>query len=232
MEQPDADSGLGLTSIESLAKLMPPGAWERAVGTACETFEKCIAPVTAITAGCARLIQAKFDSFVDIQKVYAAEGVARAREKVKKSKKPSKEMPKAPVVIRAIEESSTQTDETLRELWTNLIAQELIGGGVHPEFTRILSRLDAVDAHTLAEIAEKSPKTFNQKEFRIFVETLHRYKIPLVGLTVGELISSTKPSYTTEHLRSLNLIERSGGKWVLTVVGEEFIKAVGDPALE
>lgn len=223
----DADN-----SIEQLIKAMPPAAWDKVVDTACRTFEQCIAPITAVTVGCGQLIQAEFDRLLGIRKIYAAQAFARARAKVKKSKKSSKEAPKAPIILKAIEESSTQTDEAIRELWENLIAQELIEGSVHPEFTAILSRLDAVDAHVLAEIAEESPKTFNQKEFRVFIETLHRYKIPLIGVTVGGLVGSSKTTFTLQHLSNLRLIEKSASKWILTITGATFIKAVSDPTDE
>jgi hypothetical protein len=217
------------TSIEQLMKAMPPAAWDKLVDTACRVFEQCIAPVTAVTVGCGRLIEAEFERIVDMRKIYAAQTFAKARAKVKKSKRSPKEMPKAPIILKALEESSTQTDETIRELWANLIAQELIEGSVHPEFPIILSRLSAIDAHVLAEIAEKSPKTFNQKEFRIFIDALHKYKIPLLGVTVGGLVGNSKTNFTIEHLSHLNLIEKSGKIWILTITGEEFIKAVSDP---
>lgn len=221
------DTSLDLTGVGNMAKAIPGPAWVKAVETACETFKQCVAPITATTAGTGRLITAKFDSLAEVNKIYAAGALAKAREKVKKSKKTPKEAPNVPIINKAIEECSVQTDQVIRELWVNLLAQEMIDGGVHPEFTNILSKLNAEDAHTLVEIAEKSPKTFHQKEFRTLVESLHSVNWLSTGLSL--IPKDARATFTIEHLRNLHLIRKSGNKWILTAMGEEFIRVVSDP---
>ena len=64
----------------------------------------------------------------------------RAKDKAARSKKQAVKFSQPSVLIKVIEASSDETDATLRELWTNLLANEMIDGSVHPEFTRILSK--------------------------------------------------------------------------------------------
>ena len=217
------DKSLDVTGIGKLASAIPEEAWKELVDTACETFEKLVSPLTEITYGFGRLVQAKFDGLVDVQKVYAADNVAKAQEKAKNSKKTRKGNPKAPIVITAIEESSYQTDETIRQLWANLLAQELVSGDVHPEFTRILSRLSATDAQLLASIAEKNPVLDMKLILNIFVKSF-RYSI--VGIPVE------KTTFNHELLENLNLIRSFEGRWKLTRIGWSFIQSVSDPSVE
>ncbi|MCB1885562.1 MAG: DUF4393 domain-containing protein [Geminicoccaceae bacterium] len=78
---------------------------------------------------------------LDVQKIFAADAVQRARLKIQYVSAPKRIPPSARRLVSAIEEASVESDENLRDIWANLIANEMSVGGVHPEFPRILSRL-------------------------------------------------------------------------------------------
>lgn len=75
----DDEKSLDLVGIGKLAKTTPPESWNRIVKTACGTFSLLATPITASTEGTDRLIRAKFDHMVDIQKVLAADTLRRAK---------------------------------------------------------------------------------------------------------------------------------------------------------
>jgi len=181
-----------------------------------------ISPLTAITSGTGRLIEAKFDRLVDAEKVIASQTISRATEKASLSSRKRKNEPKPSIILKVIEDSSAEVDKTLRELWTNLVANEFVDGSVHPEFVRILSRLSAVDAQRLIEIAQKS----ELKMPKIALEILN-----LIVRQIG--LSQDEPTtFIDVHLSTLNLIEKSDGIWKLTITGRAFLESVSDPSIE
>jgi hypothetical protein len=213
------DLSLDLAGIGKLAKAIPGEAWDKLVKTACDTFQQLVAPITSLTGGAGRLIQAKFDRLVDAEKIIVASNLAKAHEKAEKApKRRRRKSPPSPSFItRLISESSAETDKTLRELWTNLLANEIARGDVHPEFIRILSRLSARDAHRLAEIAEREQQG---SRFSRFIKALGSKPEPI--------------EFTEVHLELVGLIvwvEPPGlsGLWKLSVIGEAFINAVSEP---
>jgi hypothetical protein len=155
--------------------------------------------------------------------VIAAEVVSRASKKASAKRREGARPPKASLVVAAIEASSMETDETLRELWANLLAQELIDSTVHPEFARILERLTASDAQVLAKIASEGKRTISRAKINVFAKSL---------VHVGLLQVQERTSFVTEHLADLNLIEKVDGLWNLTATRHAFIEAVSDPSLE
>ena len=220
------DKSLDLTGVGKLAKAIPPSSWDKIVKTACDTFTSIIAPITATTTGLGRLIQAKFDGMVDAQKVLAADAVRRANEKVRNSSRKPKGNPKSSILIKAIDNASNESDVNIREIWANLIANEILDNQVHPEFPRILERLSPNDAATLAEIAEESKKESIKKATRAIV-----YSLEIMGVRFSTLLEEAT-DFSREHLRNLNLIKKVSGQWRLTFIGEEFLKAVADPTFE
>ncbi|MEM9400836.1 MAG: Abi-alpha family protein, partial [Verrucomicrobiota bacterium] len=168
-------------------------------------------------------IQAKFDAMIDAQKVFAADALSNAKTKVEKSGREITSKPKAKVLIPAIENASLETDDGLRDIWANLIANEMLDGEVHPEFPIVLSRLSSNDAIVLAEIASS-----NQKDnVKIAAKALN-VSIKILGIDVSQLLDEPA-DFSREHLERLNLITKVQGKWVLTYFGEEFVKSVTDP---
>lgn len=221
------ENSLDLIGVGKLAKAIPAKSWSQIVDTACLTFREVFAPITSTTSGLGRLIDAKFDRLVDAEKVLVAKAMANAAKKAGGKKRTHNRLPKASILIGSIERTAIETDGVLRELWSNLIAQELIDGSVHPEFLSILSRLSAADAHVLAKIAENE-KDPNFKTKKIAA----RFKVSLVGIVIsGADIFREETTFSTEHLSNLGLIGSENGIWSLTLTGKAFISAVSDPTL-
>lgn len=215
------DRSLDVAGLGKLAQAIPDQAWASVVDTACSTFRQIIAPITALTSGVGRLIEAKFDRLIDAEKVIASQTLQLAAEKSSKSKRERKGSPKPSIILKVIEGSSSEVDPTLRELWANLVANELIDSSVHPEFIRILQRLSASDAVRLVDIAQRSNPRL---PIRIVMNTLARF----ADLSPAQLASN----FTDAHLISMDLIAPSGDAWQLTITGKAFIEAVSDPSIE
>lgn len=221
-----SEDGTGdLAGIGKIAEAIPEAGWQKAIDTACDTFTDLIAPITRTTAGLGGLIQAKFDAMVDVQKVFAADAVERAQRKTQALSLPYNARPSARVLISAIDEASVESDDSLRDIWSNLIANELTRGNIHPEFPNILSRLSAADAIVLSEIAEKNAN----KGIRAVAVALSA-SVSVLGVSAGAFFSDDTDAHH-EHLVGLNLIVRRDGKWSLTRFGEEFVRAVTDPGV-
>lgn len=217
------DSGLDVTGVGKLAKAIPQKAWIQLVDTACITFREAIAPLTAISSGFGRLITAKFDRLVDAEKVLAAENVAKAQDKATRSKRAPSGTPKANIIIAAIEASGIQTDLLLRELWANLLPQELVTANIHPEFPHILSRLNAPDAQLLAQVADREHAKSEELK-----KIITKFSAGILGFSIT-VLGSERASFNHEHLHHLNLIEKDEGLWRLTYTGRAFIQAVIEP---
>ena len=218
----EPDSSFDLVGAGQVAKAIPAKAWEQLVATACETFTQCLAPITATTSGLGRLIEAWFDKLIDAQKILAAETVSRATKKVARTGVKTRTNPKASVIVAVLNGSSIETDQTIRELWANLLAQELVSGNVHPEFVHILPRLTSNDARTLSFIAKEGDRTLSRAKLNVFIKSLAR--IGLVEFQEGS-------DFSVEHLAHLNLVTRVEGLWNLTATGRAFIQAVSDPSI-
>jgi hypothetical protein len=215
---------LGLGAI---AKAIPPESWNNVVELACTTVKHLLAPITNSFAGLGRLIEARFDRMVDAQKVLAAESLKSAVNKTHSFTENADVPIKATVILAALEAVSIETDSTMRELWANLIAQELAGGAVHPMFPKILSELGPSDARELANIANQEPdSTWGNVVLRVSV-------VAVLTAMLGEGARKAPPaSFTHEHLASLRLIREQGGRWVLTETGKEFIRSVSEPVAD
>lgn len=218
------DQSIDLTGAGKVAEAIPDTAWVQLVDTACTTFKDVLSPLTSLTSGVGRLIESKFDRLVDAEKVLAAEMMNSANKKAKKRKKThqSGRPLNANLMIDAIERSATETDPIIRELWSNLLAEEISEGDAHPEFARILGRLSGQDAQILAEIAEQ--ETDKSVAFKKSVNSFIA-SISMLGIS---LEIRQNGSFNHEHLRSLGLIERPSGAWELTLTGKAFIQAVSD----
>ena len=220
------DNSIDITGLGKIAKAIPKDGWKKAIDTACETFSDLVSPITKTTAGLGRLVEAKFDSMIDVQKVFAADAVRMAKEKVDRVKHTTKAKPKASVIIPAIESASNETDDNLREIWSNLLANEMLGGQVHPEFPKVLSRLSSHDAITLSEIAIHNYKPHVKLAAKAFATS-----ISVAGLNFTGIFDDPS-DFSKEHLNRLGLIEKESGKWFLTLFGEEFVKCVTDPSAQ
>jgi hypothetical protein len=211
------DRSLDVVGLGKLAEAIPDQAWSSVVDTACSTFQQVIAPITALTSGTGRLIEAKFDRLVDAEKVIASQTLLLAAEKSSRSKRKRKGQPKPSIILKVIEDASGEVDSTLRELWTNLVANELVDNSVHPEFVRILQRLSASDACRLIAIAQGADTMLPRRTLRAF------------GVRA---VISMPTSFTDAHLSSMSLIAKAEGEWKLTITGKAFLEAVSDPTIE
>jgi len=220
----DDDKSIDITGLGKIAKAIPKDGWKKAIDTACETFSDLVSPITKTTVGLGRLVEAKFDTMVDVQKVFAADAVRMAKEKVDRTKRETTAKPKASVIIPAIESASNETDENLREIWSNLLANEMLDGQVHPEFPKVLSRLSSHDAATLSQIAEYSYKPHVKLAAKAFATSISVAGLGIVGMF------EDPSDFSKEHLQRLGLITKESGKWFLTLFGEEFVKSVTDPS--
>jgi len=230
----DEDRSLDLTGMGKLAKAIPPSSWNKLVTTACKTFTDFVKPITATTIGLGKYIEAKFDRFVDAEKILAAETIRRAQEKVKNSSSEPKGNFKPVVVIQSISAAGTQTEEAMHDLWSSLLAREILNGEIHPEIPKILERMVSSDAQVLAEVARGS----DDQEAKAAVKRIKEISgsISLFGIATSisqriELVEKDYP-FTYAHLENLGLIYSTGKKWALTPVGKEFIRCVSDPSIE
>ena len=211
------DRSLDVVGLGKLAEAIPDQAWSSVVDTACSTFQQVIAPITALTSGTGRLIEAKFDRLVDAEKVIASQTLLLAAEKSSRSKRKRKGQPKPSIILKVVEEASGEVDSTLRELWTNLVANELVDNSVHPEFVRILQRLSASDACRLIAIAQGADTKLPMRTLRAF------------GVVAAIFMPT---SFADAHLSSMSLIAKVEGEWKLTIAGKAFLEAVSDPTIE
>lgn len=228
----EKNDGLEIGDLSGVGRAMqaiPKESWKMIVKTACDTFSSIVAPITATFGGLGRLIEAKFDGMVDAQKVYASDTVRRAKEKVDKTSKKTGETPNSIILIRAIENASNETDPDFREIWANLIANELLENQIHPEFPRILERLSKQDAIVLIKIADTTEKSLVKRVTRTLI-----YNFQFVSAITYSmpLLLEEKTNFHHLHLNNLGLINKVSGKWELTLIGEEFLKAISDPSFE
>lgn len=221
-----SEIGFDLTGVGKAMQAIPPSAWQRMVDTACTTVEKTLAPITETAHGIGRLIKAKFDGLVDIQQVLAAESIASAKKKAENSGRELKN-PRPQILLQVIEQAANETDGGIRELWSNLLAQEMITQNVHPEITRVLSRISSEDAQLLVNITEEKPSKISQ----LFADAV-RAALGSMAFGISVSFKSEQSTFNHAHLRNLGLISKQDGRWGLTVLGEGFIQAVTDPSFE
>ncbi|MGE3311269.1 MAG: Abi-alpha family protein [Limisphaerales bacterium] len=135
---------------------LPKGLFGESAAALLQIVTDVLAPVTASTAGIGRWIAQKFETKVQIEQALAVvaiqEAVQRAVAKAGRLLPP----PHPKSFIRAIEEVSLETDPTLREMWTNLLASQMSGGEGHPHFVEILAHLSPEEAHLFLELRPRS----------------------------------------------------------------------------
>lgn len=205
-----------MEELNQIAKAVPKEAWAQLSKTACETFEKIIFPVTATTEGVGRLIQNKFDQLSIEQKIIAAKCLQEADQKVKSKDQKKNVVIKPLVVYEAIENVDQQTDETIRTLWSNLLANEFTEGRVHPEIAKLLSKLTTEDALLLVEIAKKDEVSAPSLVLKMLASKV----------TLG--LMHEKKTFNHIHLENLGLIQDLENIWCLTTAGRELLSCVSD----
>lgn len=203
----------------TIVKSIPKEAWGQLAKTACNTFEKLIYPLTATTEGIGRLIELRFAKLEDEQKVIAARCLEDAHRKIKESTaQPNPDFVVKPAVVyEALDNTDSQTDNTIRDLWSNLLATEFTDGSVHPEIAKILSKLTARDAVLLLKIAQQDKAT------PVTIKVLKALASGTLGLF------NERKTFNHLHLANLGLITQLERVWTLTTVGRELLRVVSDP---
>lgn len=226
----EENSGSDVAGIGKLAEAIPEESWKKIVNTATKTFTDLLAPITKTTKGLGMLIEARLDRMTEIEKIFSADAIQRAKDKIEKAGLEYNSRPNARVIIDSIKESSVENDDTLRDIWSNLIANELTKGNVHPEFPSILSKLSPRDARTLSEIAKKDAvrriRELAPAMYKLFATVMA--DTALSALAFGKNKNSNQNS-SIEYLERIGLIRSDDDGWTLTEFGREFVIAVTPP---
>ncbi len=169
-----------------------------------------------IHQGVGRLIQNKFQKLSVEQQIIAAKCIQEAKEKARLKTKNPNTVVKPAVVYEAFDNTDQQTDETIRTLWSNLLANEFSEGNVHPEIAKLLSKITTQDAILLVKIEEETAGSSPALVIKM-----------LAKMALGFL--NKKKTFNHIHLQNIGLIQHIDNVWSLTVVGREFLRCVSDP---
>tara|TARA_B100000700_G_scaffold161345_1_gene178663 strand:- start:27113 stop:27730 length:618 start_codon:yes stop_codon:yes gene_type:complete len=196
-----------------LMKEIPKEVW----GTAVDIINKLLYPVTATTVGVGKLIEQKFTSLSEIQKVIAEKTLKEAIEKAKSTSqnKFDRVIVKPQVIWTVLDNTDGQVNDDLRGLWSNLAARELTEGSIHPEIIGTFAKLTAPDLITLSSVYEQ-----NQSKGQFLLKVL------LSSYSLG--INKGETTFNHIHLQNLGLIESLSGHWAMTIKGRELMKSISE----
>ncbi|MDY6935959.1 MAG: Abi-alpha family protein [Spirochaetota bacterium] len=148
--------GLDLAGVGKVAKAIPPEVYIHSASSVIEIFKKLTAPITETTSGFGRYIRQKFDNMVEVEKALATNSIQSAIGKAESKCKTSGTKIIKPIheksFIKSIEEASKETDPTLHEMWTNLLADQLTNINFHPHFVEILPHFSPSEAKLLLSL--------------------------------------------------------------------------------
>jgi len=192
-------------------KEIPKEVW----GATIDIVGKLIFPITATTVGVGKLIEQKFSTLNDVQKIIAEQTLREATEKVREIKNQdfTNVVVKPQVIYLVLDNADNQTDDFTRSLWSNVAAREFSEGSVHPEIARLFSKLTAPDLVVLSEIHSKSSSI-----------TKLIFKALASAYTLG--ISRDPKSFHHVYLTDLGLIDEVSGKWFVTTKGKELLRCI------
>jgi hypothetical protein len=202
-----------MSESSEVIKSIPNEVWKAAV----EVIKKLIYPVTATTVGVGMLIEQKFNSLNDVQKVIAEQTLREATEKVQIHNRSEykKVVVKPQVIYTVLECADSQSEESIRSLWANLTARELSEGSVHPEIARLFGKLTAADLMILSELYSEHP-SMTKLLFKALASTY----------TLG--ITRDPKSFHHVYLKDLGLIDEASGKWFCTTTGKELMRCISE----
>jgi len=157
MKENKENESFDIIGFGKIAKAIPPQVYERSAETLLTTFEKLTAPITETTAGFGRYLRQKFDNMVEAEKAIATYSIEKAINKARLKAEKSGRLIRPPLhpksFIKAVEESSKETDPLLHEMWANLLASQLIDGQTsHPHFVEILPHFSPEEAQILISL--------------------------------------------------------------------------------
>lgn len=194
-------------------KNIPKEVW----GATIDIVNKLIFPITATTVGIGKLIEHKFNTLNEVQKIIAEQTLREATEKVRNSgvRDFSFVVVKPQVIYTVLENSDSQSDDFIRSLWANLTAREMSEGSIHPEIARTFSKLTAPDLVVLSELHSKS-SSVTKLIFQALASTY----------TLG--IARDPKSFHHVYLSDLGLITDVSGKWFVTTKGKELMRCIAE----
>ncbi|EEF59766.1 Abi-alpha family protein [Pedosphaera parvula] len=145
--------GFDLAGVGKVAEAIPPEVYKQTTATVLKTFEALVAPLTQTTDGLGRLIRQTFDNWVEVRKAIGTYTLEQALIRAKARAQKQGEVPQLPshpkTFLRALEESSLETDSVVHEMWVNLLESQLVDHNSHPRFVSILSQLGPEEARLL-----------------------------------------------------------------------------------
>ncbi len=166
--------GLDLAGLGKIAEAIPEEVYIQTSEAVTGTFKKLVAPVTETTAGFGRLIQQKFDNMVEAEKALAVHAVQKAKAKAEAKAREAGLNIITPVhpksFIKSVEEASKETDSLLHEMWTSLLADQLINEKFHPHFVGILANFSPAEARLLMSLLPKDEVGVNGGRYINFTD--------------------------------------------------------------
>lgn len=229
----DEKKSLDVLGAGKIAESIPTRTWDKLTDAALDLLR----PFTAVFGGTGRWLEQKFERMTDDEKANVVAAIAEAQPRLESADpKQRKRPPSGRVLSDVVASVAVETDPALRSLWTNLLCNELVEGGVHPEFASILSRMSTADAVRLAELGGKHwservdmERLRNALNAFLAVSATSALK---VRLAARRQYSSSAEEFVDEHLESLGLVRRSSGPVELTAKALVFLDAVSDQTLD
>ncbi|WP_439827620.1 hypothetical protein [Aeromonas enteropelogenes] len=196
-----------------MLKNIPKEVW----GTTIDIINKLIYPITATTVGIGKLIENKFNSLSDVQKIIAEQTLRETAEKIRNSgvKDFDSVVVKPQIIYTVLENTDSQSDDFIRSLWSNLTAREMSEGSIHPEIARTFAKLTAPDLVVLSELYSKN-SSVTKLIFQALASTY----------TLG--ITRDPKSFHHVYLSDLGLITDISGKWLVTIKGKELMRCIAE----
>ncbi|MDR6547224.1 hypothetical protein J2810_003295 [Chryseobacterium rhizosphaerae] len=147
----NTNSGFDIIGLGKTAEAIPKEVYVEATKGLINTFNDIISPLTQTTSGIGRYIRQKFDNMVEVEKAIGALTLQNAIEKAKKQG--DLRTPKhLKSFINSFEEASKETDDTLHDMWENIIASQISESEFHPRYVNILSNLTSDEAKLLLSL--------------------------------------------------------------------------------
>ncbi len=154
----DSDNTVDVFGFGKIATAIPKKVYERVAFASVSAIENLIAPITETTGGLGRYLHQKFANMVEAEKALGAfaleQAIARAREEAAREGLSIVPPKGIKTFVKSIEEASRESDPLLHEMWTNLIASQILEDSEqgHPYYVATLSNLGRQEALLFLEL--------------------------------------------------------------------------------
>lgn len=237
--EPVKHSGWDLVGAGKVAEAIPPEVYKQSTVTVCKTFESLVAPLTQTTDGLGRLIRQTFDNWVEVRKAIGTYTLQQAVIRAKARTEKQRGIPQPPshpkTFIRALEESSLETDSIVHEMWVNLLASQIVDQNSHPRFVGILTELGPDEVKLLLSL-KPYPKNDSRLSSYVGGSMAHtHFSEKMTWVTALDQPAPQPWNLSATLLCQHSLAEASprsqsaGGGFILlhlTLFGEAFLAAV------